>query len=179
MDRGGSGAAARSAGKVASALGAIAKRGDLWRAGAMSQVLRPMLQGRHTGALVTVTTADGRLHVRPGKVRKHLRRCFEAVLNKEGNTQWFEESEEDKRVLRDDPAGWVLREKMVSEGACPSAHPRMKGLTEMVKTKEGAEEVAARLEGGLRPIDLGEWTRYWGSKGWGNRLDGRGWGQAS
>ena len=52
---------------------AIAKRGELWRAGAISQVLRPMLRGRHTGSLVTVTTADGRLHVRPGKV--HLARC--------------------------------------------------------------------------------------------------------
>jgi hypothetical protein len=29
---------------------------------------RPMLRGRHTGSLVTVTTADGRLHVRPGTV---------------------------------------------------------------------------------------------------------------
>ncbi len=37
----------------------------------------------------------------------------------------------------------------------------------MAKSKEGAEEVAESLEGGLRPIDLGEWTRYWGSKGWG------------
>ena len=81
--------------------------------------------------------------------------------------QWFAETEEDKRVLRDDPAGWALREKMVSEGACPSAHPRMKGLTEMAKKKAGAEEVAVRLEGGLRSIDLGEWTRYRGSKGWG------------
>ncbi len=61
----------------------------------------------------------------------------------------------------------MLRKKMVSEGACPSAHPRMKGLMEMVRIKEGAEEVAARLEGRLRPIDLGEWTHYWGSKGWG------------
>jgi hypothetical protein len=42
----------------------------------------------------------------------------------------------------------------------PRAHPRMKGLTEMVKKKEGAEEVAARLERGLQHIDLGEWTRY-------------------
>ena len=84
---------------------AIAKRGELWWAGALSQVLRPMLRGRHTGALVTITTADGRLHVRPGKVRKHLRRYFEAVFDNEGNMQWFKESEEDRRVLRDEPAG--------------------------------------------------------------------------
>ena len=62
---------------------AIAKRGEMWRAGAISQVLRPMLRGRHTGSLVTVTTADGRLHVRPGQVRKHLRMYFEAVFDNE------------------------------------------------------------------------------------------------
>ncbi len=47
--------------------------------------------------------------------------------------QWFEEKEENNSVLRDDPAGWALRERMVSEGICPSEHPRMKSLTEMVK----------------------------------------------
>ncbi len=89
-------------------------------------------------------------------MRKHLRQYFEAVIDNEGYTQWLEAKEEDKCVLSDDPAGWVLREKMVSEGTCPSAHPRMKGLTAMVKKKAGAEEVAERLVGGLRPIDLGE-----------------------
>ena len=107
------------------------------------------------------------MHVRPGKVRKHLRRYFEAVFDNEGQAQWFEDRAEDSRVLRDDPEGWALREQMLREGACPSDHPRMKGLTEMVKMKAGAEEVAARLAGGLGPIDLGEWNRYWGAKGWG------------
>ncbi len=53
---------------------------------------------------------------------------------------------------------------MVSEGICSSEHPRMKSLNEMVKRKAGAEDVASWLAEGLRPIDLGEWTRYWGSK---------------
>jgi hypothetical protein len=48
---------------------AIAKQGDLWRAGGISQVIRPLLRRRHTGVLVTVMTADGRLPVRPGKVQ--------------------------------------------------------------------------------------------------------------
>ena len=102
---------------------AIAKRGALWREGAISQVLRPMLRGRHTGSLVTVTTADGRLHVRPGKVRQHLRQYFEAVFDNEGQPQWFEDRPEDSRVLRDDPVGWELRERMVRESFCPSDHP--------------------------------------------------------
>ena len=63
---------------------AVARRADMWRGGEISAVLQPLLRGRRTGALVTVTTADGRLHVRPGRVRSHLRRYFEGVFDNEG-----------------------------------------------------------------------------------------------
>ena len=97
----------------------MARRADLWRAGAISAVLWPMLRGRHTGALVTVTTADGRLHGRPDKVRSHLRKEFEDVFDNEGQAQWFETEEQNLRVLRDEQVGWALSGDMVRGGTTP------------------------------------------------------------
>ncbi len=90
-------------------------------------------------------------------MRKHLRRYFDAVLDNEGVAQWFEEVEEENSdVLRDDPAGWVRRERMVCEGVSPTTHPFLQGLAAMAKRKPGAEEVAGRLADGLRNIEMEE-----------------------
>ena len=139
---------------------AVARRADLWRGGAISAVLQPLLRGRHTGALVSVTTADGRLHFRLGRVRSHLRQYFAGVFDSEEQAQWFEMEEHNARVLRDDSVGWELREDMVRGGDSPTDHPNMVFLTEMARRKEGAAGVEARLHDGVAAIGIEEWVKY-------------------
>jgi hypothetical protein len=96
-----------------------------------------------------------------------LRQYFAGVFDNEGQSQWFETEEHNARVLRDDSAGWALRENMVRGGDSPTDHPNMVFLTEMVRRKEGADGVEARLHDGMAAIGLEEWVKYWSSKGWG------------
>ena len=146
---------------------AVARRVDLWRGGAISAILQPLLRGRHTGALVTVTTADDRLHVRPGRVRSPLRQYFAGVFDNEGQAQWFETEEHNARILRDDSVGWELREDMVRGGDSPTDHPNMVFLTAMARRKEGVAGMEARLHDRMAAIGIEEWVKYWSSKGGG------------
>jgi hypothetical protein len=94
-----------------------------------------------------------------------LRRYFAGVFDNEGQTHWFETEERTARVLRDDSAGWALREDMVRGGGSPTDHPNMVYLTAMARRKEWADGVEARLHDGVAAIGLEEWLKYWSSKG--------------
>ena len=94
-----------------------------------------------------------------------MRRYFEGVFDNEGQSHWFETEDRNARVLKDDSAGWALREDMVLGGDSPTDHPNMVFLTEMVRRKEGADGVEARLHDGMAAIGLEEWSKYWSSKG--------------